>query len=154
MSDFYKIKCTGYKGKMYLFLDEKGFSFKKKKYCLFGEFILVDSFLVSNIKMNKSRSLIRIVDKTVDVIFNDKSLNIKFSCKNIAGCRGILGYAATLRYPTSANGKGLPCHLVDRYASKSSLHPPQAALGCVAQSRRATFLRYTPKDIFQSLNRL
>ena len=79
MSDFYKIKCSGYKGKMYLFLDEKGFSFKKKKYCLFGEFILVDSFLVSNIKMNKSRSLIRIVDKTVDVIFNDKSLNIKFS---------------------------------------------------------------------------
>jgi hypothetical protein len=74
----YKVKCSDYKGKMYLFIEEKGFSFKKKKYCFFGEFLDVDSFLVSDIKVNKSRSLIRIVDKTVDVIFNDKSLNIKF----------------------------------------------------------------------------
>ena len=74
----YKVKCSDYKGKMYLFIEEKGFSFKKKKYCFFGEFIDVDSFLVSDIKMNKNRSLIRIVDKNVDVIFNNNSLNIKF----------------------------------------------------------------------------
>lgn len=74
----YRVKCSDYKGRLYLFLEEKGFCFKKKKYCFFGEFLDVDSFLVSDIKVNKSRSLIRIVDKTVDVIFNDKSLNIKF----------------------------------------------------------------------------
>ena len=76
----YKVKCSDYKGKIYLFLDERGFSFKKKKYYLFGEFIILDSFLVSNIKMNKHRNLIRVVDKNVNVIFNDKSLDIKFFC--------------------------------------------------------------------------
>lgn len=74
----YKIKCSDYKGRLYLFLEEKGFSFKKKKYYLFGEFVDVDNFLVSDIKVNKNRSLIRIVDKDVDVIFNNKSLNMKF----------------------------------------------------------------------------
>lgn len=74
----YRVKCSDYKGRLYLFLEDKGFSFKKKKYYFFGEFIDVDSFLVSDIKMNKNRSLIRIVDKTVDVIFNNDSLNIKF----------------------------------------------------------------------------
>ena len=36
----------------------------------------------------------------------------------------------------------------DRYANKSSLSLPLAAVGFVAQSRRATKLRYTPIRTF------
>ena len=61
----YKIKCSGYKGKMYLFFDEKGFSFKKKKYCFFGEFLNIESFLVSDIKVKgkiESLDIERVID--------------------------------------------------------------------------------------------
>lgn len=78
MDECYKVKCVGYKGLHYIFMDPKGFSLKKKKYIFFGDFIDVNSFLVSDIKQNKSRTLVRIVDKNVDVIFQNDSLNIKF----------------------------------------------------------------------------
>ena len=78
MKEVYKIKCNEYKGILYLFINEKGFEFKKKKYILFGEYINIDDFLISEIKYKNNRTLVRVVDKTVDVIFNTKSINIKF----------------------------------------------------------------------------
>lgn len=78
MKEYYKIKCNGYKGSMYLFVEEKSFNFKKKKYVFFGEYIDVDEFLISEIKYKNNRTLVRVVEKTVDVIFNTKSINIKF----------------------------------------------------------------------------
>ena len=63
---------------MYLFVEEKSFNFKKKKYVFFGEYIDVDEFLISEIKYKNNRTLVRVVEKTVDVIFNTKSINIKF----------------------------------------------------------------------------
>ncbi|MBQ7789854.1 MAG: hypothetical protein IJ399_01170 [Bacilli bacterium] len=78
MKEYYKIKCNGYKGLMYLFVEEKSFNFKKKKYVFFGEYIDVDEFLISEIKYKNNRTLVRVVEKTVDVIFNTKSINIKF----------------------------------------------------------------------------
>lgn len=78
MKEYYKIKCNGYKSSMYLFVEEKSFNFKKKKYIFFGEYIDVDEFLISEIKYKNNRTLVRVVEKTVDVIFNTKSINIKF----------------------------------------------------------------------------
>ena len=78
MKEVYKIKCNEYKGILYLFINEKGFEFKKKKYILLGEYIEVDSFLISEIKYKNNRTLVRVVNKTVDVIFNTKSITIKF----------------------------------------------------------------------------
>ena len=78
MKEVYKIKCNDYKGKLYLFFNEKGFEFKKKKYILFGEYISIDNFLISEIKYKNNRTLVRVVEKTVDIIFNTKSITIKF----------------------------------------------------------------------------
>lgn len=73
-----KVKCDGYKGRHYVFLNSKGFSIKKKKYTFFGEYIDVEDFQIREIKEKSGRTLARIVDKKVDIIFNNKSINMNF----------------------------------------------------------------------------
>ena len=73
-----KFKCDGYKGKMYLFLDELNVIFKKKKWFLSSELVDVDTFSIRDIRENKGKYLIRQTDKNVEVITIKKCYILRF----------------------------------------------------------------------------
>jgi hypothetical protein len=73
-----KIKCNKYKGRIYVFLTSKEIILKKKKYIFFGEYIEIKKYQIRDIKENNTRTLIRIIENSIDIIFINDSIKLDF----------------------------------------------------------------------------
>ena len=79
-----KIKCNKYKGRIYVFLTSKEIILKKKKYIFFGEYIEIKKYQIRDIKENNTRTLIRIIENSIDIIFINDSIKLDFYNKESA----------------------------------------------------------------------